>query len=132
MNFELVGRNAISDHTPNVCRYFFFANLSFAQGKKLERFVLSNSTWRKSRAPLYIAKDLGLFEKYGLDMQIVNIRGAAINTAALLAGEIQMAVAASSVAVTAAARGAPIVIIGTIGPTEYVLVSPRRSIQSSN
>ena len=72
-----------------------FANPSFAQGKKLERFVFSNSTLAESRAPLYIAKDLGLFEKYGLDMQIVNIRGAAINTAALLAGEIQMAVTPS-------------------------------------
>ena len=110
---------------------FLFANLTFAQGKKLERFVLSNSTLAESRAPLYIAKDLGLFEKYGLDMQIVNIRGAAINTAALLAGEIQMTVAASAVAITAAARGAPIVIIATIGPTEYILVSrpPVNSIQ---
>ena len=93
------------------------------QEKKLERFILSNSTMSESRAPLYMAKDLGLFEKYGLNAQIVNIRGAAINTAALLAGEIQMTVAASAVAITAAARGAPIVIIATIGPTEYVLVS---------
>jgi NitT/TauT family transport system substrate-binding protein len=102
---------------------FLLANTASAQGKKLERFLLSNSTIAESRAPLYIAKDLGLYEKYGLDVQIVNIRGAAINTAALLAGEIQMTVAASAVAITAAARGAPIVIIATIGPTEYILVA---------
>ncbi|MGB7946474.1 MAG: ABC transporter substrate-binding protein, partial [Candidatus Binatia bacterium] len=41
----------------------------------------------------------------------------------LLAGEIQMAVANGTIAVTAAARGAPIVIIATIGPTKYSLVS---------
>jgi ABC-type nitrate/sulfonate/bicarbonate transport system substrate-binding protein len=103
---------------------------SLAEGQRLERFTLSNSTIAESRAPLYIAKDLGLYEKYGLDVQIVNIRGAAINTAALLAGEIQMSVAASAVAITAAARGAPIVIIATIGPTEYILVS-RPPITSS-
>jgi NitT/TauT family transport system substrate-binding protein len=108
-----------------------FTSLAFAQGKNLERFILSNSTLAESRAPLYIAKDTGLFEKYGLDVQLVNIRGAAINTAALLAGEIQMTVAASAVTITAAARGAPIVTIATIGPTEYILVSrpPINSIQ---
>jgi ABC-type nitrate/sulfonate/bicarbonate transport system substrate-binding protein len=93
------------------------------QDKKLEKFFLSNSTLSESRAPLYIAQDLKLFEKYGLDAQIVNIRGSAINNASLMAGEIQMAVANGTIAITAAARGAPIVIIGTIGPTRYSLVS---------
>ena len=73
---------------------------------------MSNSTLSESRAPLYIAQDLKLFEKYGLDAQIVNIRGSAINNAALMAGEIQMAVANGTIAITAAARGAPIVIVG--------------------
>lgn len=64
-----------------------------------------------------------LFEKFGLDAQIVNIRGSAINNASLLAGEIQMAVANGTIAVTAAARGAPIVIVATIDPTRYSLIS---------
>jgi NitT/TauT family transport system substrate-binding protein len=111
--------------------FCLFTPVASGQEKKPERFILSNSTVAESRAPLYIARDLGLYEKYGLDVQIVNIRGAAINTAALLAGEIQMTVAASAVAITAAARGAPIVILATIGPTEYILVSrpPINSIQ---
>ena len=94
-----------------------------AQDKRLEKFFLSNSTLSESRAPLYIAQDLRLFEKYGLDAQIVNIRGSAINNAALMAGEIQMAVANGMIAITAAARGAPVVIVATIGPTRYSLVS---------
>ena len=100
-----------------------------AQERKLEKFFLSNSTLAESRAPLYMAKELGLFEKYGLDAQIVNIRGSAINNASLMAGEIQMAVANGTIAITAAARGAPIVILATIGPTRYSLVS-RSSITS--
>ena len=94
-----------------------------AQDRKLERFFLSNSTLSESRAPLYIAQDLKLFEKFGLDAEIVNIRGSAINNASLMAGEIQMAVANGTIAITAAARGAPIVIVATIGPTRYSLVS---------
>jgi ABC-type nitrate/sulfonate/bicarbonate transport system substrate-binding protein len=105
-----------------------FAPTLHGQERKLERFYLSNSTLSESRAPLYIAQDLKLFEKYGLDAQIVNIRGSAINNASLLAGEIQMAVANGTIAITAAARGAPIVIVATIGPTRYSLVS--RSLTS--
>src|SRR5262245_5404492 len=96
---------------------------SSAQEKRLERFFLSNSTLAESRAPLYIAQDLKLFEKFGLDAQIVNIRGSAINNASLMAGEIQMAVANGTIAITAAARGAPVIIVATAGPTRYSLVS---------
>ena len=94
-----------------------------AQEKKLERFYLSNSTLSETRAAIYVAEELKLFEKFGLDAQVVNIRGSAINIAALMAGEIQMAVANGTVAITAAARGAPIVIVATVGPTHYNLVS---------
>ena len=94
-----------------------------AQEKTLERFYLSNSTVSETRAPIYIAEDLKLFEKFGLDVRVVNIRGSAINIAALMAGEIQMAVANGTIAITAAARGAPIVIVATTGPTHYNLVS---------
>lgn len=87
------------------------------------RFLLSNSTITESRMPLYMAKDLGLYGKYGLDAEIVHIRGGAVNIAALMAGEIDMAVASGSFAVVAAARGAPIVIIATTGPIKYELVS---------
>ena len=73
-----------------------------AQERKLARFFLSNSALSESRAPLYIAQDLKLFEKFGLDAEIVNIRGSAINNASLMAGEIQMAVANGTIAITAA------------------------------
>ena len=96
---------------------------AFAQDKKLERFILANSAVSESRAPLYIAKDLGLFEKHGLNVELVSIRGTAISTAALLAGEIQMALAGSQTAIAAAAKGAPIALVATVGPTEYVLVA---------
>src|SRR5258706_3445846 len=101
-----------------------------AQEKKLDRLLVSNSTISESRMPLYMAKDLGLFEKYGLDVEIVHIRGAAINIAALIAGEIQVAVAAGTLAVAAAARGPPIVIIATAGPAKKRL--GRASVASAH
>lgn len=105
------------------CPGSIFTASSYGQEKKLPRFILSISTLSDTRAPLYIAKELGLFAKYGLDAEIVHIRGAAINVASLMAGEIHMAVAAGNVAIAAAARGAPIVIVATMGPTNYSLVA---------
>jgi NitT/TauT family transport system substrate-binding protein len=100
-----------------------FGASAYGEEKKSDRFLISNSTISESRLPLYMAKHLGLFAKYGLDAEIVHIRGAGVNIAALMAGEIHMAVAAGSFAIVAAARGAPIVIIATTGPTKYDLVS---------
>src|ERR1043166_3535393 len=82
---------------------------AYGQEKKLDRLLLSNSTITESRMPLYMAKALGLYAKYGLDAEIVHLRGAGVNIAALVAGEIDMAVASGSFAIVAAARGAPIV-----------------------
>ncbi len=100
-----------------------FHGTLYGQEKKLEKFFLSNSTISESRAPLYMAEDLKLFEKYGLDTKIVNIRGSAVNIASLMAGETKVAVANGTIAMAAAARGAPVVILATIGPTKYSLVA---------
>src|SRR5512142_2406209 len=44
-----------------------------AQDKKLESFTISYASVSGTRAPLWIAKDLGLFEKYGLDGNLIYI-----------------------------------------------------------
>lgn len=40
--------------------------------------------------PVWIAADEGFFKKYGLDAEVVYIRGATQTTAALLTGEVQV------------------------------------------
>ncbi|MBM4296951.1 MAG: hypothetical protein FJ143_04355 [Deltaproteobacteria bacterium] len=101
----------------------WLAGLSHAQDKKLERLVVANGVISENRVPLWIAKELGLFEKYGLDVQIVFISGAGLSVAAIVGGDVHLAVAAGTPAVAAAARGAPIVLLATLGPTEYQLVA---------
>lgn len=65
-----------------------------------------------SQVPLFIASDLGLFKKYGLDVDVVFIRGAA-GTAAQLAGEVQFGVGQSFTTITGALAGADTVIAAT-------------------
>src|SRR5215813_11981861 len=38
---------------------------------------------------LFVAKDAGIFQKYGLDAQVVNVRSGAVGLSALAAGETQ-------------------------------------------
>jgi NitT/TauT family transport system substrate-binding protein len=111
----LVALFAVSAVTP--------ASLSFAQDKKLDSFTISYASVSGTRAPLWIAKDLGLFEKYGLDVNLIYIASGVISVNALLGGSVDIIAASGSSAIGAAARGAPVVIIASLGRIAYKLVA---------
>ncbi len=94
-----------------------------AQDKKLDSFTISYASVSGTRAPLWIAKDLGLFEKYGLDGNLVYIASGVTSVNALLGGSVDIIAASGSSAVGAAARGAPIVIIASLGHIAYKLIA---------
>lgn len=96
--------------------------LGSAQAKTLEPLVLAYGSVTANRAPLWIAKDTGLFEKYGLDVRLVNIAPGVI-VSALLAGEAQLVTAAPSQVVAAVSRGAPVVIVANNGGSIFQLVA---------
>ena len=98
-------------------------NTCEAQEKKLEPFTVSYASVSGTRAPLWIAQDLGLFEKYGLDVNLVYIASGVISVNALLSGSVDTIAASGSSAVSAAARGAPLVIIASLGHIAYKLVA---------
>jgi NitT/TauT family transport system substrate-binding protein len=100
-----------------------------AQEKKLESLTISYASVSGTRAPLWIAKDLGLFEKYGLDADLLYIASAATSLNALLGGSVHMIAASGASAIGAAARGAPVAIIASLGAIEYKLIA-RPSITS--
>jgi NitT/TauT family transport system substrate-binding protein len=96
---------------------------SFAQEKKLDPFTISYASVSGTRAPLWIAQDLGLFEKYGLDVNLVYIASGVISVNALLGGSVDIIAASGSSAVSAAARGAPLVIVASLGHIAYKLIA---------
>ena len=99
------------------------------QGKKLEPFVLAYSSVTGNRTPLWIANDYGLFEKYGLEVKLVNIAAGAVALSALLTGDVHMITAAGPQVVAAVPRGVPVVIVSTNGGSIHQLVA-RPSIKS--
>ena len=91
-----------------------------SQERKLEPLHVSYVSVSASRAPLWIAKEAGLYEKYGLDVRLVVIRGTQLPITALISGDIQIIAAPATGTMVAAARGLPVVVIGTFGPSTFV------------
>jgi NitT/TauT family transport system substrate-binding protein len=97
--------------------------LGNAQEKKLEPLIVSYSSFTGNRAPFWIAKDLGLYEKYGLDVKLVSIAAGSVSLTALLAGNVHLTTDSSAGVVSAGARGAPIVTVSTNGALPYQLIA---------
>src|SRR4029434_6641299 len=101
----------------------FFASSAAAQDKKLDSFTISYASVSGTRAPLWIAKDLGLFEKYGLDGNLVYIASGVTSVNALLGGSVDIIAASGSSGVGAATRAARIWIIASLGHIAYKLIA---------
>jgi NitT/TauT family transport system substrate-binding protein len=94
-----------------------------AQEKKVEALNVAYTSATATRAPLWIAKETGLFEKHGLDAKLIYIRAGSPSISALISGDVHLSSDPASAAAIAAARGAPIVVIGTYGLASYRLVA---------
>jgi NitT/TauT family transport system substrate-binding protein len=76
--------------------------------------------------PLFIARDKGIFAKYGLDVTLQGLGGGPVASAALIGGDIQMADITGSEITNADANGADLLVLATLDPVyPYVFeVSP--------
>src|SRR5262249_34967417 len=63
---------------------------SQAQEKKLGPFTISYASVSGTRGPLWIAQDLGIFVKYGLDVDLVYIASGVTSVNALLGGSVDI------------------------------------------
>ncbi len=66
-----------------------------------------------SMLPVWIAKDEGLYDKYGLDAEVIYIAGAVKVAEALLAGEVDVAATGASSAMGPGLEGADLVMVGS-------------------
>ncbi|HET9916475.1 MAG TPA: ABC transporter substrate-binding protein [Candidatus Binatia bacterium] len=65
--------------------------------------------------PFWLAQELGLFNKYGVDVEPVFIRGAPVLVAGLASGDIQVSSTGGSATLAAVAGGQDLNIIATFG-----------------
>src|SRR5688572_1236991 len=89
---------------------FVFATPCWAQEKF--RFPIGESSKTLSYGPLWVAGKMGFFEKEGLDVPIVTMRGSPLTIQALTADSIYVANATVDTLISAYERGADITMIG--------------------
>ena len=94
----------------------------------LESIVIAYPTTSSQFTPLWFARDVGLYEKYGLDGQLVFIQGGSILLQAMLAGQAHAAQNGIAETMVAVLRGGDVKILGvTSNIFPYTLIAAKNA-----
>ena len=85
--------------------------LAGQHGYTADRLVADYGGHAGFQSAVWVAKDLKIFEKYGLDVEVIMITGSARSVAALLGGSTQFATGSATGPLAAAAKGSDIKIL---------------------
>jgi ABC-type nitrate/sulfonate/bicarbonate transport system substrate-binding protein len=90
------------------------------------KHIIGYTTMSFARAPVWIANDLGLYEKNRVDAEVVFLRGGTVGTQALISGSASFIASSGSAAVEAILSGADLVILaGYSNLLDQVLVTKK-------
>jgi ABC-type nitrate/sulfonate/bicarbonate transport system substrate-binding protein len=78
---------------------------------ELKKFTLGYSTVGPAGIGLWMAKEIGAFEKYGIDAQLIFVSSGPVVVQALLGGDMQAGLAATSAVTAAVLAGAPLISV---------------------
>lgn len=98
-------------------RLCFWINMLLAAARleaaeKLDKVIADYGGLSGFQSASWVAKDLRLFEKHGLDAELVMITGGARSVATLLSGSTQFATGSATTPLFAAARGSDLRVLG--------------------
>lgn len=84
---------------------------ALASARAADKLVADFGGHSGFQSATWVAKDLKIFDKYGLDVDLVMITGGSRSVAALLGGSTQFSTGSATAALLAAARGSDVVIV---------------------
>ena len=87
--------------------------LQLCEGAALEKIVVSYGSISGTQSPVWVAKEKGFFEKYGLDASLIYISGGPRSVMALLGGSVQFVIHSALPSLEAYLGGADTVLVGT-------------------
>jgi ABC-type nitrate/sulfonate/bicarbonate transport system substrate-binding protein len=105
---------------PKAIILFFFLWL-FLSGAALAqtKMTVAYSSIGPMAAGVWMAKESGAFEKYGLQADIILITSGPVSVQSLIGGDLQVVSAASNAVVNAILNGAPIIAVGGTANRPY-------------
>ena len=109
---------------------FFFASHQPVFGQELRR-ILYGTTASPSHLPVWVAKDAGLFEKYGMNVEPVHIRGGSLITMAIITGNLPFSGAGAESVVAARVAGGDVVLLACPVDADPVYLITRPEIKSA-
>ncbi|MEO6164587.1 MAG: ABC transporter substrate-binding protein [Candidatus Binatia bacterium] len=90
-----------------------------AKAAELKKFRLGYSTVGPAGTGLWMAKEIGAFEKYGIDADLIFISSGPVVVQALIGGDLQGGFAATNAVIAAVMGGAPLVSIMSLVNRPY-------------
>ena len=103
---------------------FSIADLSQAQSSRPQAIKLAVSTATPHNTPLWVARDKRIFEKHGVDVQLIFVMGGALVSQMLAAGEIQIAANAPAALLSLIANGVDIAMfVGISNTSPFSLIT---------
>jgi NitT/TauT family transport system substrate-binding protein len=100
-----------------------------AQAGELRRILYGTSA-SPSHLPVWVARDAGFFEKHGLNVEPIQIRGGSLITLAIIIGELPFSGVGAESVVAARAAGGDIVLLACPVDADPVYLITRPEIKS--
>jgi NitT/TauT family transport system substrate-binding protein len=95
----------------------------YDQARAQEKVRLAHSALESANSVWYLAQDLGLYKKYGLDAELLFIPSTTTSVSSLVAGDVQVANASGGGVASAAVAGADLVMVACyVNSLPYELV----------
>jgi NitT/TauT family transport system substrate-binding protein len=95
------------------------------------RRILYGTTASPSHLPVWVAKDAGYFEKNGLNVEPVQIRGGSLITLAIITGDLPFSGAGAESVVAARAAGGDVILLACPVNADPVYLITRPEIKSA-
>lgn len=100
------------------------ATHSHAQSSRPQQLKIAVSTATPHNTPLWVARDKKIFDKYGVDVQLIFVMGGALVSQMLAAGEIQVAANAPAALLSLIANGVDIsMFLGVSNTSPFALIT---------
>jgi NitT/TauT family transport system substrate-binding protein len=96
-----------------------FVGVAETHAAESKRVVFAYSSIGSMATGVWMAKDSGAFDKYGIPTEIIFISSGPVVVQALIGGDLQVGSAASNAVINAVLSGAPIVAIGGTANRPY-------------
>jgi NitT/TauT family transport system substrate-binding protein len=86
---------------------------TFAAEPSKEKIAFAYAAISPTMSGIWMAKEMGAFDRQGLSVELVHISSGSVSIQALVGGSVQAALGASNAVVAAILKGAPIIAVGS-------------------